>query len=76
VLTIEDDGVGFDPRGHSGGNGLRNMRERAVTLRGTIQVTSSAGTGTKLRVTFPIEAGGPNGPLQAGPRTVRSRGTG
>jgi signal transduction histidine kinase len=76
VLTIEDDGVGFDPRGHSGGNGLRNMRERAVALRGTIQVTSSARTGTKLRVTFPIEAGGPNGSLRAGPRTVRSHRSG
>ncbi|HEV2033816.1 MAG TPA: GAF domain-containing sensor histidine kinase [Candidatus Dormibacteraeota bacterium] len=76
VLTIEDDGVGFDPRGHSGGNGLRNMRERAVALGGTIKVTSSEGTGTKLRVTFPIEAGGLSGPLRAGPRTVRSHRTG
>src|ERR1700682_4047110 len=30
VLTIEDDGVGFDGRGLSSGSGMQNMRERAV----------------------------------------------
>ncbi len=54
VLTIEDDGVGFDVRGDSSGNGLRNMRERAATVGGTMRVTSKAGKGTKLRVTIPI----------------------
>jgi signal transduction histidine kinase len=52
VLSIEDDGVGFDPEGSSAGNGLRNMRERAAAIRGTLRV-SSTGKGTKLRLTFP-----------------------
>jgi signal transduction histidine kinase len=33
-MTIEDDGVGFDPLNvsHGGGQGFRNMRERAANL--------------------------------------------
>ena len=54
VLTIEDDGVGFDARGDSAGNGLRNMRERAAAMGGTLRVSSKAGKGTKLRLTFPV----------------------
>jgi signal transduction histidine kinase len=54
VLAIEDDGVGFDAQGDFGGNGMRNMRERAASVGGTMRVTSKAGKGTKLRVTIPI----------------------
>ena len=54
VLTIEDDGVGFDMRSDSAGNGLRNMRERAEAMGGSLRVASQAGKGTKLRVTFPV----------------------
>ncbi|HEY2599234.1 MAG TPA: GAF domain-containing protein [Candidatus Dormibacteraeota bacterium] len=54
VLTIEDDGVGFDVRSDSAGNGLRNMRERATAMGGSLRVSSKAGQGTKLRFTFPI----------------------
>jgi len=54
VLMIEDDGVGFKVRRGSAGNGLRNMRERAAAMGGSLQVTSKAGKGTKLRLTFPV----------------------
>jgi signal transduction histidine kinase len=54
VLTVEDDGVGFDSTTPGSGNGLRNMRERAATLRGALKVTSTPGKGTRVRVTFPI----------------------
>ena len=57
VLTIEDDGVGFKVRGESAGNGLRNMRERALAIGGSLRVTSKVGNGTKLRVTFPLDGG-------------------
>jgi signal transduction histidine kinase len=53
ILAIEDDGTGFDARGSSSGNGLRNMRERVVAIGGTLRVSSSNGKGTKLRFTFP-----------------------
>lgn len=54
VLTIEDDGVGFDVGGASAGNGLRNMRERAEAMGGAMLVTSVAKKGTTLRMSFPI----------------------
>jgi signal transduction histidine kinase len=56
VLTIEDDGVGFDPRKDSSGNGLRNMRERASALGGALAITSAAGKGTRLRIRFPARS--------------------
>jgi len=54
VLTIEDDGVGFDARSDAAGNGLRNMRERVTAMGGTLRLSSKAGKGTKLRFTFPV----------------------
>ena len=54
VLTIEDDGVGFAPGRDAGGNGLRNMRERAAKLGGNLEVESVEGKGTTLRVAFPV----------------------
>jgi signal transduction histidine kinase len=53
ILTIEDEGVGFDPRRSSSGSGLRNMRERAAAIGGTLRITSGSGKGAKLQFTFP-----------------------
>ncbi len=53
ILTIEDDGIGFDARGPSSGNGLRNMRERVAAIGGTLRITSVNGKGTRLRFTIP-----------------------
>jgi signal transduction histidine kinase len=54
VLTIEDDGVGFDVGASSAGSGLRNMRERAEAMGGAMLVTSASRKGTRLQITFPI----------------------
>jgi len=53
LLTVKDDGVGFDGGGDSSGHGMRNMRERAAALGGTLDVTGQAGKGTTLRISFP-----------------------
>jgi two-component system, NarL family, sensor histidine kinase DevS len=53
VLTIEDDGVGFDVSASSEGSGLRNMHERAKAMGATLRVTSRARKGARLVVTFP-----------------------
>ena len=37
-----------------GSLGLVNMRERAEAMGGTLRVSSKAGKGTRLRLTFPI----------------------
>lgn len=53
VLTVEDDGIGFDPGSHFAGTGLTNMRSRAEGLGGTVQVASAEGRGCCLTVTLP-----------------------
>src|SRR6266545_2831515 len=54
VLEVDDDGRGFDPgRTSGGGQGLRNLRERAAALGGRAEIASVAGEGTRIRVTIP-----------------------
>jgi signal transduction histidine kinase len=54
VLEVDDDGRGFDPtRTSGGGQGLRNLRERAAALGGRAEITSAPGEGTRVRVTIP-----------------------
>lgn len=54
VLTIRDDGAGFDTSGDFPGHlGLRSMRERAACIGGTLQVQSTPGEGTSIRVRVP-----------------------
>lgn len=53
MLTIQDDGVGFDPqqttgRNPLGGNGLKNMQVRAEKIGGTLTIQSAPGQGTQL----------------------------
>ncbi len=56
-LSIQDNGVGFDPEHpprSQGGNGLRNMRARAVSIGATLLITSAEGQGTTLLLTLPM----------------------
>jgi signal transduction histidine kinase len=53
VLTVADDGDGFDATRDHGGFGLVSMRERAAALGGSLTITSSAGRGTTVTVTIP-----------------------
>jgi len=56
LLTIEDDGRGFDASEvHEGRYGLVGMNERARTLGGYLDVRSSPSAGTKVEVTVPLE---------------------
>lgn len=50
VMTISDDGNGFDPAQTNAGNGLRNMRERAAGLPGALTVASARNAGTTVRL--------------------------
>lgn len=51
-MTVEDDGIGFDPSVHSRGYGLAGMQERVEGLMGTMQVISRHGQGTRIEVRF------------------------
>jgi signal transduction histidine kinase len=57
VLSVEDDGRGFDPR-YVGSEkmGLQIMRERAQAIGGELRVTSAPGQGTSVTVTWMVEA--------------------
>ena len=55
-LTVEDDGVGFDPSTIQGqGHGLNNMEKRARKLGGRFQVMSEPGRGTRIVCDLPQE---------------------
>jgi signal transduction histidine kinase len=61
LITIEDDGEGFDPTQRPGetasrGLGLIGIRERVVQLAGSIRVESGVGRGTRLTVELPARA--------------------
>ncbi|MBS1561020.1 MAG: hypothetical protein JSS89_05405 [Bacteroidetes bacterium] len=55
-LSVEDDGVGFDPAFIHAGMGLRDLHARAEALGGSVHVDSSRGHGTFVQVTVPFEA--------------------
>jgi len=57
-VTIEDDGAGFNlaDAERAQGHGLRNMRERARNLRGTLRVESRPRGGTRLTLHVPVIA--------------------
>src|SRR6266536_1973167 len=54
VLEVDDDGVGFDPRASRPGHGLGNLSARAAALGGSLELESSSGEGTTVRVLIPL----------------------
>ncbi len=55
VLSIEDDGCGFNPEDKSSGLGRRSMLERMSELGGRFYVSSKAGVGTKIKARLPLK---------------------
>ncbi|MCL5256497.1 MAG: GAF domain-containing protein [Chloroflexi bacterium] len=62
LVTIEDNGVGFDLASVTGSAGeqfgLRTMRERAISIGGDLIVESTIGAGTRIIVRIPAEREG------------------
>ncbi len=54
VLTIEDNGRGFDTSKHAGGIGIQNMRVRTESLNGIIEISSMIGNGTSIMIRVPL----------------------
>ena len=52
LLTVADDGIGFDPSADTNGFGLRGMRNRVEQVGGTLTVESGP-KGTTVRVEVP-----------------------
>ena len=54
LYGIADDGVGFDEGSASTGNGLQNLRDRAGSIGGQIDIQSELGDGTRIELRVPI----------------------
>jgi hypothetical protein len=56
LVTMEDDGVGFDPEKVSGhGIGLSNISHRVMALNGQLSIDSWPGRGATISITIPVE---------------------
>src|SRR5919106_3182122 len=57
VMTIEDDGVGFDPTSVKRGHGLTNIEERARRIGGELHISKREPTGTVHALSLPGRKG-------------------
>jgi signal transduction histidine kinase len=53
LITVRDDGTGFDPEGGTSGFGLLGMRERVELVAGRVFIDSEPGRGTVVRAELP-----------------------
>lgn len=53
-LTVQDDGIGFDPSRKSKGVGLTNMETRAFLHGGSLTINAAPGGGCILQVAIPL----------------------
>ncbi|MEO7308969.1 MAG: triple tyrosine motif-containing protein [Chitinophagaceae bacterium] len=54
VLHIKDNGIGFDKNQGRPGNGLINLKERALKWGGSFELVSSPGNGTEITIQLPL----------------------
>lgn len=55
ILSIADNGLGFDPEHGYRGTGLVNLHDRAKLIGGDIRIASSPGLGTSITLRIPQE---------------------
>ena len=53
ILTISDDGIGFDTSERSKGIGLKNISSRVEFYSGKLDIVSRPGKGCKFKITIP-----------------------
>lgn len=61
VVTVHDNGRGFDHGTILLGNGLYNMQKRAEELGGKLEIKSGLGQGTTVKLTWPFSESKRNG---------------
>jgi len=54
LLSVRDDGVGFDPDRVEEGHGLGSLRTRIARLGGRLEVDSAPGRGCAVRIAAPL----------------------
>ncbi len=52
TILIEDNGKGFDLKHYQPGNGIKNMKERAMLANGELSISSALGNGTTIKLQF------------------------
>ncbi len=58
ILTVKDNGQGFNRNTAFEGLGIKSMERRAQQLGGRFKLVSGSGRGTTVRVEVPVEEGG------------------
>ena len=53
VLTVQDNGRGFDPAAATSGMGLTNLQRRAAKHGGSVRIASAPAQGTTLTISLP-----------------------
>ena len=54
LLTISDEGIGFDPNQRAKGIGLQNISSRVEFYSGKLEIKSEPGRGCKFKITIPF----------------------
>ena len=55
LLSLKDDGCGFDVTSHHEGYGLTGMKERVETMAGRLRIESAPGKGTTISLVLPVK---------------------
>jgi signal transduction histidine kinase len=50
IMSVTDDGIGFDSNTQQYGNGITNMRQRAANCGAQLQISSQPGKGTSVHL--------------------------
>jgi signal transduction histidine kinase len=56
LLTVQDDGIGMDPRLPVKGLGMLGMRERVIAFGGEFMSHSKPGQGVRIEIRLPLVA--------------------
>jgi signal transduction histidine kinase len=54
LLSLSDNGAGFDAAGKYDGNGLLSMKRRAADFGGRLQISSAPGQGARIELRFSV----------------------
>ncbi|NNK73130.1 MAG: hypothetical protein HKO94_08050, partial [Flavobacteriaceae bacterium] len=62
LITLQDNGDGFDADDIKAGSGLINMKSRANLIKTDIEYTTNPGDGVRLRLFYPTTLEKPSKP--------------
>ena len=54
TVLVNDDGKGFNTAEARPGAGLQNIKKRATLLKGNVTISSTSGSGTKIKIEIPL----------------------